>query len=766
MAGKRVKVSVIAETKQAQRAFEQFAKRSGLETLQTTATKAAKGAALAVGSIAAAATAAAPKLISMGADLEQSIGGVESVFKASAKQMLAWSNTAAVAVGLSKNQYNELATVLGAQLKNAGVSMEDLAGQTNTLIKQGADMAAMFGGTTADAVDALSSALKGERDPIERYGVSLKQTAIDAEAAALGYKKIGGQYDQTAQAAATLSLITQQTADAQGQFGRESDTVAHQIQVLKAQFDNVATTLGTAMLPAVSSVAAWIQGNLIPAAQQVGNYFTNNFGTAAALVGDTLQNTVLPAVRDLADGFKTNVLPALTSFAQFITGTVVPAIMNLIGWLNQHKTLVLSLAAPILAVVAAWRTYQAVLAGVNAAKKAYQVVTAAVTVAQNAYKAGIVATNAAQGGFIATSAALVGSLKAQAVALATNISAGVKMAAQWVAQTVAAGAHLAVLAAQKVALAASAAAQWALNAAMSANPIGLVVAAIAALVAGIVLAYQNSETFRNIIQAAWGVVQNVIGTVVGWITGTALPGIKAAFNWFTSLPGKFSAWFNGVKTAITTRISAAWAYIKAFPGNVISSLAALGSRLWSTVSGAFGRMVTAVNNKAGEAISFVKSIPSKIVSALGNVGNLLWDAGKKIISGLIDGIKNMFNSVKDTLGNLTSKLTSWKGPADKDAHLLEGAGELIIMGFINGLESQYSQVKHSLQGLTGMVAGTAFNPLNVPALSPAGYGATRMQDAAPVQQVINVYSLNPTLETGRLIAESLNRFNMANGNRG
>lgn len=51
--------------------------------------------------------------------------------------------------------------------------------------------------------------------------------------------------------------------------------------------------------------------------------------------------------------------------------------------------------------------------------------------------------------------------------------------------------------------------QWLLNAALSANPIGLVVIAIAALIAGIVLAYNNIEGFRNIVDGAWTQIQKV-----------------------------------------------------------------------------------------------------------------------------------------------------------------------------------------------------------------------------------------------------------------
>ena len=60
----------------------------------------------------------------------------------------------------------------------------------------------------------------------------------------------------------------------------------------------------------------------------------------------------------------------------------------------------------------------------------------------------------------------------------------------------------------------------------------------------------------------------------------------------------------------------------------------------------------------------------------------------------------MFGSVKSTLGSLTSKLTSWKGPAPVDRVILKDAGRLVMQGFIDGLESQYDAVKDSLTDFT------------------------------------------------------------------
>ena len=192
--------------------------------------------------------------INESANLEQSAGAVEAVFKKSAGQMQVWSKGAAQAVGLTKNEYNELGTLLGAQLKNGGTAMDQLAPKTNELITLGADLSSMFGGTSKEAVEALSSALKGERDPIERYGVSLNEAKIKAEAAALGFKQ-----------AATLSLIMKQTTDAHGNFAKEASTFEGQKSRMVAGWTNIKAAIGDKFLPVMTKAVGLINDKVLPA---------------------------------------------------------------------------------------------------------------------------------------------------------------------------------------------------------------------------------------------------------------------------------------------------------------------------------------------------------------------------------------------------------------------------------------------------------------------------------------------------------------------
>lgn len=270
--------------------------------------------------------------IQLAGDLEQSLGAVDSVFKDQAGKVHAKASTASSDVGVSKNQYNELSSLMGAQLKNAGTPMDALAEKTSGLITLGADLSSMFGGSTKEAIEALSSALKGEMDPIERYGISLSQASLEAEALSKGIikptkdavlieeaatkmtlaqtkyneaiKKNGKDSDEAkraklgltsaerafnkasagklpqleaeAKSLAIQSALYSQSADAQGNFSRESGTLQGQQQRLNAEITDLKTSLGTAFLPMMASVVSAIRTTVIPALKEFGGWIKDN----------------------------------------------------------------------------------------------------------------------------------------------------------------------------------------------------------------------------------------------------------------------------------------------------------------------------------------------------------------------------------------------------------------------------------------------------------------------------------------------------------
>lgn len=220
-------------------------------------------------------------------DLQQASGAVDAVFGAYADGVHEQGRQAAQEVGLAQDQYEQLAAVLGSQLKNMGIAQDQAGDKTSELIALGADLSATFGGSAADAVAALSSLLRGERDPIERYGVSIKQADIDARKAALGLSELTGEAAKQADLQATLALLLDQTGDSAGRFAQESDTASGAQQRANAAWRDAQAALGEAFLPVVREGADLLSNfaNFVRDNDQLVLTLAISLGVLAAAIG-------------------------------------------------------------------------------------------------------------------------------------------------------------------------------------------------------------------------------------------------------------------------------------------------------------------------------------------------------------------------------------------------------------------------------------------------------------------------------------------------
>lgn len=331
-------VRVIADGKQARAELDQTA--GSVDKFSTRTSRSA-----AKFRPAAAATFAAVALLANSArksasDLQQSTGAVQSVFGRYARDIQKQARGAATSVGLSTSSYQQMAAVLGSQLKNLGTPMTQVTGLTQDLVSRGADLAATFGGTTADAVEAIGSLLRGERDPIERYGVSITQASIDAYEAAHGLGKLTGAAKKQADATATLALLTKQTADAHGQFAREARTAAGAQEIANAKIENAKAKFGTALLPAVAAVTG-----------ALGSFF-------GMLSGHTTTVQILVAVIT-ALAAAVLLVSVYTKVAEAVTKiwAATQAVFNAIMAANPIVLVILAIVALVAAVVLAYNKF-------------------------------------------------------------------------------------------------------------------------------------------------------------------------------------------------------------------------------------------------------------------------------------------------------------------------------------------------------------------------------------------------------------------------
>lgn len=186
--------------------------------------------------------------------LQQAVGATEAVFKSSSGVIDDFASNSADAFGISKAAARELTSQIGSMLKGFGFTTQAAAEQSVVLAKLGADLAATFGGQPEEAVQALGAALRGEFDPLERFGISLNVAQANLKAVELGLASNKNEVDLNARAQAALAIIMERSADAQGQFAREADTYAGQQARATAAAEDAKAKFGEQLLPVMTRV--------------------------------------------------------------------------------------------------------------------------------------------------------------------------------------------------------------------------------------------------------------------------------------------------------------------------------------------------------------------------------------------------------------------------------------------------------------------------------------------------------------------------------
>lgn len=212
-------------------------------------------------------------------------------------------------------------------------------------------------------------------------------------------------------------------------------------------------------------------------------------------------------------------------------------------------------------------------------------------------------------------------------------------------------------------------AQRLLNVAMSANPIGIVLTLVGALVAGLVVLWNTNEGFRDAVMNAWQGIQDFVGNAIQAI-GDFFSNLGTTIS---QLPQMFADWLNSVIATVTGWVSNMAAQAASagsqFVGNVVSFVQNLPYNIGYLLGTVIGNVISWVANMASNAsragsqflsnaINFVSQLPGRIASFLGNViSNLASWAGNMASKGA-EGAANMFNAVVDGISSLPGRVLS------------------------------------------------------------------------------------------------------------
>lgn len=175
-----------------------------------------------------------------------------------------WAGQGAEALGQSRLDALKAAQGFGVYGKSAGLAGKDLSTFATDLAGLGTDLGSFFDTSTADAIAAIGAGLRGESEPLRRYGVLLDDATLRARAMQMGIYDGNGSLTAQQRVLAAQAEIFAQTSDAQGDFARTSGGLAGQQKILASSFDDAKEKLGTALLPAMTGLVTFANTTLVP----------------------------------------------------------------------------------------------------------------------------------------------------------------------------------------------------------------------------------------------------------------------------------------------------------------------------------------------------------------------------------------------------------------------------------------------------------------------------------------------------------------------
>lgn len=635
-----------------------------------------------------------------------------------AKAAVATAAIAGVAVG---------AVRVGKSLIEAG----ETAGTSNARIGQVAKSMGLFGGETQRVTDRL----------VKLANVTARQTGVDqnqiklTQAKLMSFKElavtagnVGDHFDRATKAAVDMGAAGFGTAEQNAvQLGKALNDPIKGITALarsgvtftEAEKEKIKTLVeSNKMHEAQALVLSAIEKQVGGVAKTTANG-TEKIKVAWSQVKEKLGTSLVPMVDKLADFINGKAMPAFDRWAETSGKKLGPALEKLGNFITTVIFPTLVAAIPVISQIG-----RATLPLIQ------QIASMLIPALQHL------------SALIAAHPALFGAL---AAAIA-GVAGGFKLFA--------AGVTIAKVAANGMKIV-----QLALNAAFAANPIGLVITIIAALVAALITAWQTNEGFRNAVIGAWNAIKTattaVWGAIVNFFTAV-WDGIKAAFIGYLTFYVTYwkTAWtiiktvFITIWNAIKAFATAVWNFIKAFFTAWIKGYIAIWTTVWNGIKAIFQSVWNGIKAFATAVWNAIKAFFTAWLTGAKTMWNAVWTGAKTIFvtvfktiktvaTNVLNGIKTLFktvfvtiptliknafmaivNTIRKAFENMVNAVKNgiagvmkWvQGLGQKIlaaignlAGILTAPGRAIMDGFLNGIKSGFDAVKGFVNGIAGWI---------------------------------------------------------------
>lgn len=252
----------------------------------------------------------------------------------------------------------------------------------------------------------------------------------------------------------------------------------------------------------------------------------------------------------------------------------------------------------------------------------------------------------------------------------------------------------------------------ALSATMMANPIAIVIAAIAALVAAFIYLWNTNEEFRQFWIRLWNEIKEVavqVWTAVSQFLVSAWNGIRntavAVWNgirdFFSGLWAGIKTLFTTVVTAISTFLVGAWNGIRATVMAVWNAISAFLGSVWNGIKSVITNVVNGIRTFLQTAWNGIRTIITTVMNAIRTVISTVWNGIRTIISTVLNGIRGTVNSVWNGIRNRISSVVNGI------KNTVSGAFNAMWSGIRSTISGIYNTIRDGLGNAVNYITGLA-----------------------------------------------------------
>ena len=565
----------------------------------------------------------------------------------------------------AQNAYNRQAAAvnhLGTQLNNAQSDLnrmeselqdvEDAADDTTDAFEDAGDSALTFG-------DVLKANVLGQAiiEGVKQLASAVKSMAGEFIESAAAVKAEGSQFEQTfGDMGSTASAAIERVASSSGILDTRLNTLGAQIYAFARSSGGDAAEsmdLMETALQATADAAAYYDRSLEDTAESLQSFLKGNYANDAALglsCTETTRNAAATELfgkkfSELTEIQKQQTLLKMVTDSQKLSGAMGQAAREADGWENVQGNL-----------NEAWRQFMAA-AGTPFLDNLVPIVQQLTGKLQEM-------TQSID--WEAFSAAVTGAFQWLIDNGETILSVAVGIGAAFVTWNVANMITGLVGAwnAYKVATEGATVAQWLLNAAQNANPVGIVIAAVAGLVAALVTLWHTNEGFRNAVIGIW-------------------ENIKQAFS---------SAW---------TAIKGVWDQVKPFFSGIWNGIKAVFSAVKAVLSGDFEGAWNAIKSVWSGVTAFFSGIWQQIKGVFSGAFSAFLEIGRNIVNGIKQGFSNAWGAfaswVKSKFDGLVGSVKGLLGIHSPSRVFRDQIGKMLMLGLAEGIQNGIGTVENALQ---------------------------------------------------------------------